>query len=108
MERESLISLLKIIKGSDPDYHHNQGWNNAIISILKGVTEETSQQVLEKKISTVVTYSSADSIAKIVKELSSYKRTESKLGAVKYVKDLTGMMLKESKEFIDDVWELLP
>lgn len=90
---EHIIALLH----SRPSTEREQGWNDALIAILKSKEDEKPMSLLflEDRVN-----------EEEAREIATLCFSNNKLHAVKKIKDITGLGLKESKDLIDKFSEL--
>jgi len=78
----------------------------ALKVIIQGLSPEEKEELMRDSEPTL----NVESISVknfLRKQLINYKQNGEKLAAVKLVKDVTGNGLKESKDWVDFVWEII-
>ena len=94
------IKFEEIIKRliRDPRHDKEIGWNNALIALLKGESFE------EVQISTYL--EGIEFTPDEIRQMSEFKRKNERLNAVKFIKEKTGLGLKESKDKMEAIFDI--
>lgn len=86
---------------TSPQSQEDIGWNKAIITLLKEITplENPKMDILRRHLISYEHFSQQQ-----LEDLCSILDRKNKLEAVKFIKDITGHGLRESKESVDVIF----